>query len=138
MSAISASEGMRRAVTELCDAFDGVDRPGTGQLTDSVRRSLNDTIRLAVVGRVKAGKSTLVNALVGRVVAPTSAVECTKVTTHYTFGGPERGEVVLRNGQRLPFDLINGCLPDTLPAPIEHIAHAIVYLQSEVLLSPCW
>lgn len=133
MSAISASEGMRRAVTELCDAFDGVDRPGTGQLTDAVRRSLNDTIRLAVVGRVKAGKSTLVNALVGRVVAPTSAVECTKVTTHYTFGGPERGEVVLRNGQRLPFDLINGCLPDTLPAPIEHIAHAIVYLQSEVL-----
>ncbi|SJM70549.1 dynamin family protein [Gulosibacter sp. 10] len=130
---IQVSEGMRRAVFDLCDAFDRVDRRGTGRTTDTVRRSLDETIRLAVVGRVKAGKSTLVNALVGRVVAPTAAVECTRITTHYTFGGPERGEVVTRNGQRVPFDLVNGCLPEHLPVPIEHVAHAVVYLQSEVL-----
>ena len=133
MSELDSTGLMRRAVLELCDAFDGVDRRGTARVTDAVRRSLDDTIRLAVVGRVKAGKSTLVNALVGRVVAPTSAVECTKITTRYMFGGPERGELVLRNGQRVPFDLVAGALPERLPVPIEHIAHAVVYLQSEVL-----
>lgn len=124
---------MRRAIFELCDAFDRVDRPGTGNVTDTVRRSLDETIRLAVVGRVKAGKSTLVNALVGRVVAPTAPVECTKVTTHYTFGGPERGEVIRRDGARIPFDLENGGLPRFLPIPTEQVAYAVVYLQSEVL-----
>ena len=133
MSATDSSAMMRRAVLETCDAFDRVDRRGTGRVTDEVRRSLDDTIRLAVVGRVKAGKSTLVNALVGRVVAPTSAVECTRITTHYAFGGPERGEVVLRDGRRVPFDLVAGALPERLPVPIEHIAHAVVHLQSEVL-----
>lgn len=130
---IETSQGMRRAVFELCDAFDRVDRPGTGRITDLVRRSLDETIRLAVVGRVKAGKSTLVNALVGRIVAPTAAVECTKVTTHYRFGGPERGEVYTRDGMRIPFDLHYGCLPERLPVPPERVQHAVVYLQSEVL-----
>ncbi|RRJ86376.1 GTPase [Gulosibacter macacae] len=133
MNSRQASDQMRRAVLDLCDAFDSVDRRGTARVTDQVRRSLDDTIRLAVVGRVKAGKSTLVNALVGRVVAPTSAVECTKITTHYVFGGPERGEVVLRDGRRVPFDLVGGALPEHLPVPLEHIANAVVYLQSEVL-----
>lgn len=129
----TVTELMRRAVLDVCDAFDRVDRPGTGRVTDAVRLQLNETIRLAVVGRVKAGKSTLVNALVGRVVAPTGATECTKISTHYTFGGPERGLVITRDGQQVPFDLDHGCLPERLPVPTEYIAHAVVFLQSEVL-----
>lgn len=132
-SSVEASAMMRQAVLDACDAFDHVDRRGTGRITDRVRHQLGETVRLAVVGRVKAGKSTLVNALVGRIVAPTGVTECTKISTHYTFGAPERGLVITRNGQQVPFDLVNGGLPEQLPVPIGDIAHAVVFLQSEVL-----
>lgn len=132
-SSVEAAAMMRQAVLDACDAFDQVDRRGTGRITDRVRHQLGETVRLAVVGRVKAGKSTLVNALVGRVVAPTGVTECTKISTHYTFGAPERGLIITRNGQQVPFDLVQGGLPQQLPVPTEHIAHAVVFLQSEVL-----
>ncbi len=41
---------------------------------------------MAIAGKVKAGKSTLLNALVGEQVAPTDAGECTRVVTWYRDG----------------------------------------------------
>ena len=38
---------------------------------------------MAIAGKVKAGKSTLLNALVGEQIAPTDAGECTRVVTWY-------------------------------------------------------
>ena len=45
-----------------------------------------DPLRVALIGRAKAGKSTLLNALVGDLVAPTDAAECTLVATEYHDG----------------------------------------------------
>lgn len=42
-----------------------------------------EPLRVAIAGRVKAGKSTLLNALVGSRLAPTDAGECTKIVTWY-------------------------------------------------------
>lgn len=47
-------------------------------------------LRVAVAGKVKAGKSTLLNALVGEEIAPTDAGECTKVVTWYRYGQQPR------------------------------------------------
>jgi hypothetical protein len=47
---------------------------------------LTDPLRVALIGRAKAGKSTLLNALVGDLVAPTDATECTQVPTEYHDG----------------------------------------------------
>lgn len=51
-----------------------------------VGRRLTEPLRVAVIGRVKAGKSTLLNALVGDRLAPTDAGECTRIVTWYVDG----------------------------------------------------
>src|SRR6478609_720455 len=43
-------------------------------------------LRVAIAGKIKAGKSTLLNALVGEELAPTDAGECTKIVTWYHRG----------------------------------------------------
>jgi hypothetical protein len=40
-------------------------------------------MRLAIVGKVKAGKSTLLNGIIGEELAPTDAGECTRIITWY-------------------------------------------------------
>ena len=47
------------------------------------RRRLDEPLRVAIAGRVKAGKSTLLNALVGERLAATDAGECTRIVTWY-------------------------------------------------------
>lgn len=47
---------------------------------------LDEPLRVAVIGKVKAGKSTLLNALIGEEIAPTDAGECTRVLTYYEYG----------------------------------------------------
>ena len=42
---------------------------------------LSGPLRVAIAGRVKAGKSTLLNALVGERLAPTDAGECTRIVS---------------------------------------------------------
>ena len=58
--------------------------------TDEAARELrevagrvNGPIRLAIAGKVKAGKSTLLNAIIGEELAPTDAGECTRIVTWY-------------------------------------------------------
>jgi hypothetical protein len=48
---------------------------------------LDEPLRVAIAGKVKAGKSTLLNSLVGEAIAATDAGECTRVVTWYR-GGP--------------------------------------------------
>ena len=63
-----------------------------------VLRRLAAPLQVAVVGRIKSGKSTLVNALIGRRVAPTDVGECTRLVTRFSYGTVDRVEVVLADG----------------------------------------
>ncbi len=66
------------------------DDPRTaGWLRERLER-LDQPLRIAVTGRVKSGKSTLINALVGQQLAPSDAEERTHVTTVYQYGPEPR------------------------------------------------
>src|SRR5689334_13475648 len=59
----------------------------------AVRDRLDEPLRVAVAGRVKSGKSTLLNALVGERLAPTDAGECTRIVTWFRDGHTYRVDV---------------------------------------------
>lgn len=78
----------------------------------AIRDRLDEPLRVAIAGRVKAGKSTLLNALVGERLAPTDAGECTRIITWYRDGHtyevlahPKAGEP-----RQLRFDRDDGAL----------------------------
>jgi hypothetical protein len=64
----------------------------------AVQERLTEPLRVAIAGRVKSGKSTLLNALVGDRLAPTDAGECTKIVTWYRDGHTYRVVVHPRGG----------------------------------------
>lgn len=59
--------------------------PAEASVAELVTR-IDEPLRVAIAGKVKAGKSTLLNALVGEELAPTDAGECTKIVTWYVDG----------------------------------------------------
>jgi hypothetical protein len=75
------------AVSELFDR--GIGTAKTAEVRTRLmgaRDRLHGPLRLAIAGKVKAGKSTLLNAIVGEELAPTDAGECTKIVTWYQLG----------------------------------------------------
>ncbi|MGO1544513.1 MAG: dynamin family protein [Gulosibacter sp.] len=53
---------------------------------DELNARLQQPLRVALVGSVKAGKSTLLNGLLGERLAPTDSRESTRVVTWYHYG----------------------------------------------------
>lgn len=113
---------------------------GTAQapvLERAVRR-LDEPLRVAIAGKVKAGKSTLLNALVGEELAPTDEGECTRIVTWYRDGltyrvtlhpleGPPRQVPFTRDGGAIDVDL-GGLRPDQVDRldvewPSSRLAH---------------
>lgn len=83
--------------------------PGQLAAAAELRRRVQlQRFRVLVVGEAKRGKSTLINALLGRDVLPTGAVPVTAVTTTVTFGTPERVLVEYRDGRASEEEPIDG------------------------------
>lgn len=82
---------------------------------------LDGPLRVAIAGRVKAGKSTLLNALVGERLAPTDAGECTRLVTAYQRGAAYEVHALCRDGSRhaLGFRRDTGALQIELGAVVE-------------------
>ena len=111
MTALAEARALISAAREAYS----IDHQAAATLTECLER-LDQPLRVALAGSLKAGKSTLLNALVGQDIAPTDATECTKVVTWYRCGstpsvtawydGDRYAHVpVQRRGGRLTFDL---------------------------------
>ena len=122
------------AVGALCAELRPVLEPSTAARLDQVVTRLAGPLQLAVAGRIKSGKSTVVNALIGRRVSPTDVRECTRLVTRFQYGTVDRVEVVHADGTRrtLPYDA-DGLVPRDLGASVEDIAYVDAYLTSATL-----
>lgn len=100
--------------------------PHEATLNDVVAR-LHEPIRVAIAGKVKAGKSTLLNSLVGDELAPTDEGECTRIVTWYRHGITYRVSMTPRIGsaRQLPFHRDNGAVEVSLdgidPDDVSHL-----------------
>jgi GTPase SAR1 family protein len=92
-------QSLLNQASEILPAGAGRDRIEEAQLR------LGQPLRVAIAGKVKAGKSTLLNALVGERLAPTDAGECTKLVTWYRDGATYRVLLHPKSGapEQLPF-----------------------------------
>jgi len=122
------------AVAQLCRRVSAQVGERTAAGFREVLRRLGYPLQVAVAGRISSGKSTLVNALIGRRVAPTDVGECTRLVTRFSYGTVDRVEVVRRDGQRqtLPFDAA-GAIPADLGVDLDTVSHLEAYLTSAVL-----
>lgn len=65
----------------------------------TMQNHANDTIRIAVMGEVKAGKSTFINTLAGKKVAYTDILEATAIVSEITFAEEEYVHLLDAKGQ---------------------------------------
>ena len=124
---------VRRIADEALRVARGTDQEAAVQLAT---RRLEEPLRVAIAGRVKAGKSTLLNALVGERLAATDAGECTRVVTWYRHALGYRVTAELRpTGTRdLEFRRQDGALAIELGGlPLESIERIEVGWPSQKL-----
>jgi 50S ribosome-binding GTPase len=103
-------------VAEVRGALEGARSALAGTAAEprlaALAERLDEPLRVAIAGRVKAGKSTLLNALVGQELAPTDAGECTRIVTWYRDGVTYRVTLYPREGEPVetPFSRDGGAL----------------------------
>ena len=83
-------------------------RPELHHELEWIGRRLNQPIRIALAGTLKAGKSTLVNALVGEDIAPTDATEATRIVTWFRNGPTPKVTANHRGGRRSNVPIARG------------------------------
>ncbi|HZA09006.1 dynamin-like GTPase family protein [Mycobacterium sp.] len=111
-------------------------RPDVHNELDRIGRRLNEPIRIALAGTLKAGKSTLVNALVGENIAPTDATEATRIVTWFRQGpipkvtanhrGGRRSNVPISRNGGLTFDFARLDPEDVLDLHVEWPASELI------------
>lgn len=106
----STITGAARLIRDALDAYR--ENAAAVALLQGYARRLDEPLRVAVAGMVKAGKSTLLNAILGEEIAPTDTGECTRVITWYRYGHTPRITLHPSNGEPrgLPVKRVDGRL----------------------------
>jgi hypothetical protein len=99
-SASSLSGTARQLLQRAIEAYR--DSPETQRWLRGELERIDAPLQVAIAGKVKAGKSTLLNAMVGEMVAATDAAECTKLVTWYQYASSPRLTLYPKQGAPRP------------------------------------
>ena len=129
----NADGALAGVLDELAALGTGQDRERIAALRDRLESA---RLRVLVAGEAKRGKSTLVNALLGRAVLPAGVTPLTAVATTVRYGDDPRAEVRFADGHEEKQPL--SALPDLVtergnPGNRRHIAAVTVYLDAPLL-----
>lgn len=122
------------AVGEALDAVSQICRrhqiTSLDEFQASCRRFAQDKLlNVAVLGRFKAGKSSLLNHLIGRPLLPVGVIPITSAVTEVQYGAEERGEVIFLDGRRqvIPIARIGEFMSETQnPGNAKGVARVLV------------
>ncbi|KAE8762645.1 dynamin family protein [Georgenia thermotolerans] len=124
---MSTDGAVRRLLRDALEVYG--DDPQAAALLRGYAARLDGPLRVAVAGMVKAGKSTLLNAILGEELAPTDTGECTRVVTWYRYGPVPRVTLHPVDGEprQLPVRRVDGRLRlDLAGLPAEAVARLVV------------
>src|ERR1700736_1536607 len=138
---MSTSEQVRAILGGTIEAYRNDpayrDRPDVHNELERIGYRLNQPIRIALAGTLKAGKSTLVNALVGEDIAPTDATEATRIVTWFRHGptpkvtanhwGGRHSNVPINRSAGLTFDFATLTPADVADLDVEWPAEELVH-----------
>lgn len=104
------------------------------EFTDSVNdwkalieKRSSEPFTLVILGDFKRGKSTIINALLGKEIAPSNVSPETYTINEISYGEERRVDAVLENGQRMPLELTDitrdrlEVLMKMFPAKVEYL-----------------
>jgi GTP-binding protein EngB required for normal cell division len=130
---MNAGNALAAALTELAGLGTAQDREQIAALRDRLDAA---RLRVLVAGEAKRGKSTLINALLGRAVLPTGVTPLTAVATTVRYGSAPCAQVRFGDGheEKQPIS----ALPDLVtergnPGNRRRIASVTVYLDAPLL-----
>jgi hypothetical protein len=129
-TSVAVPELVREAMAAYADDPVGL------SLLETYSRRLEEPLRVAIAGMVKAGKSTLLNAIIGEEIAPTDTAECTRIVTWYRYADTPRVTLYPVEGepQDLPIRRIDGrLLLDVGEAHAEEVDRLVVDWPSKSL-----
>jgi GTP-binding protein EngB required for normal cell division len=129
----NADSALTGALGELAALGSAQDRALIAALRDRLDAA---RLRVLVAGEAKRGKSTLVNALLGRAVLPAGVTPLTAVATTVRYGSDPHAEVRFADGHEEKQPV--AALPDLVtergnPGNQRHIAAVTVYLDAPLL-----
>ena len=124
---------LARAIGELAALGTARDRERLEALLDRLDAA---RLRVLVAGEAKRGKSTLINALLGRAVLPVGVTPLTAVATTVRYGDDPRAEVLFMDGheEKQPLTALTDLVTERgNPRNRRRIAGVTVYLPAPVL-----
>jgi len=138
---VSTSDQVRAILGGTIQAYRGEpayrQRPDVFYELERIGARLAEPIRVALAGTLKAGKSTLVNALVGEDIAPTDATEATRIVTWFRHGptpkvtanhwGGRHSNVPINRSAGLTFDFATLNPADVADLDVEWPAEELVH-----------
>ncbi len=124
-------------VRAMSDQFDSTDSEWRERFRDLFAKLADDRFNLAFIGRFSRGKSSLMNAILGRPCLPVGIVPLTSVITTVSYGSKD--QVVLRfDGSMLTQEIPVSALPQYVtrhgnPGNMKRIKVAEVHVRADVL-----